>query len=106
MHHRVDLQRFLRNHYLNDDLVAQVNDMLRAQVETPPLFGTRCARCHGNAAEFARASLAWQGDTLIGCASTRPVADTLTTHGQLSPDEAATLLKILSHVRHEVAGAR
>ena len=57
VHHRVDLQRFLRNHYLNDDLVAQVSDMLRAQVETPPLFGTRCARCHGNAAEFARASL-------------------------------------------------
>lgn len=106
VHHRTDLERFLRNHYLNDDLLAPVSAMLRAQVETPPLFGSRCARCHGNAAEFARASLAWRGDTLIGTAGARPVAETLTTHGALSPGDAAILLKTLSRVRNEVSVAR
>lgn len=57
LHHGADLERFLRQHYLADELVAPVMAMLTAQISTPALFAQRCAGCHGTAADFARKSL-------------------------------------------------
>jgi hypothetical protein len=103
-HHVEDLPRFLRQHYLADELVAPVTAMLTAQAGTPPLYATRCTGCHGVASAFARESLLVRDGTLIARRSGRPVADVLRRHGGLAPDEQPTLLRTLLRVRHEVGG--
>jgi mono/diheme cytochrome c family protein len=104
-HHGAALATFLRQHYLSDDLVAPVMQMLQAQAGTPPLFKERCASCHGNAAEFARKSLALRDGVLIGKASQRPVPEYLKRHGGLAPEQIAPMAQTLERVLGEV-GAR
>jgi len=103
VHHRDDLETFLRNHYLTDSLVAPVSAMLAAQLTTPPLFGQKCSGCHGTAAEFARKSLAISGGTLVSAPSGRKVADTLARHGGLAPREVPVVVGSLARVRNEVS---
>ncbi len=105
VHHRTDLDVFLRNHYLNDGLLAPVRAMLVAQVTTPPLFQDKCAGCHGNAADFARKSLTLRDGLLVGTASGRRVADYLSRHGGLGPTEVPVVVDSLTRVRKEVAAA-
>jgi hypothetical protein len=105
-HHRDNLDVFLRNHYLNDELVTPVMAMLAAQLSTPPLFREHCARCHGDASAFARQSLALREGVLIGLPSGRKVADTLTSHGGASAADVAVLVENLRRVREEVAPLR
>lgn len=102
-HHRDNLAQFLHNHYLADELVEPVMQMLAAQAVQAPVFKARCARCHGTAAEFARGSLEWRGDVLVGRASAKPVRDTLATHGGLEAAEIAPMVDTLARVRREVA---
>jgi hypothetical protein len=102
-HHRSDLDLFLRNHYLNDGLLEPVRAMLLAQVTTPPLFLDKCAGCHGNAADFARKSLAIRDGALVGAASGRKLADYLVKHGGLGPTEVPVVVDNLTRVRKEVA---
>lgn len=104
-HHTNDLDRFLRNHYLTDELVAPVTAMLTAQAQTAPRFRTHCAGCHGSAAEFARRSLALRNDVLIGKATGRPVVQTLREHGGLAPADADAMVGTLTRVLGEVGGA-
>lgn len=101
-HHGADLERFLRQHYLADDLVAPVTAMLAAQVSTPPLFRQRCAACHDSAATFARRSLALRDGVLVGKASGQPVAVYLRSHGGLAPKEVPEMVKTLARVHAEV----
>lgn len=103
-HHRQDLDRFLHQHYLADDLVAPVKAMLMAQLSAAPLFAQKCAGCHGSAADFARKSLVLKEGVLVG-ASGRPVARTLASHGELTPEEVTLVVQSLGRVRAEVAGA-
>jgi mono/diheme cytochrome c family protein len=105
LHRRQELEVFLRNHYLSDELVAPVMAMLAAQASTPPLFQQRCAGCHGTAAEFARRSLALRDGALIGLPSGRRLAATLATHGGATVAERPLLLETLTRVRREVAPA-
>ena len=42
-HHGADLEQFLRNHYLADELVAPVMQMLQAQATASPLFRRNAA---------------------------------------------------------------
>lgn len=102
-HHADDLDRFLRQHYLADDLVAPVTAMLVAQVATPPLFKEDCASCHGTAADFARKSLELRGGVLTGKASGRPVQAFLHSHGALPPAQVPEMVKTLTRVLGEVA---
>ena len=102
-HHRDDLARFLRNHYLADDLVVPVMQMLAAQADQGSVFRDRCARCHGTAAEFARRSLEWRDGALYGRSGGKTVGDALKSHGGLSPAENAQMLDTLTRVRREVA---
>lgn len=102
-HHREDLDVFLRNHYLADGLEGPVVAMLTAQLSTPPLFGEKCARCHGTAAEFARKSLVIRNDVLLGLSSGRAVADFLSSHGGLKRDEVPLVVDSLTRVRNEVS---
>lgn len=103
-HHRQDLDRFLRQHYLADRLVEPITAMLMAQVATPPLFMQRCAGCHGSAADFARTRLALRDGVLVGTNSGRPVLETLGTHGKLSAKEVSLVTESLQRVHAEVGG--
>lgn len=105
-HHRDDLDRFLRQHYLTDDLVAPVTAMLLAQASTPPLFKSHCAACHGDAATLARKSLVMKDGVLTGKASARPVADLLRSHGGLAPDEVPVMTATLQRVLGEVGAGK
>ena len=105
-HAAADLDRFMRNHYLADELVAPVTAMLLAQVGTAPLFKERCGGCHGVASAFARKSLAMQGGQLIGKASQRPVQEHLRSHGGLAPAEIAPMVETLTRVLGEVGGEK
>jgi hypothetical protein len=105
-HHATDLERFMRQHYLAEDLVQPVSAMLAAQVVTPPLFRQRCADCHGAAAEFARRSLAVRADgVLIGKQSGLAVQLYLRLHGGLEPAQVSEMVKTLTRVLDEVGGA-
>jgi mono/diheme cytochrome c family protein len=101
-HHATNLDQFLRNHYLTDELVAPVTAMLTAQVQTLPRFQTHCAGCHDSAAEFARRSLTLRAEVLTGKAGGRPVAETLREHGGLAPVDAAAMVDTLTRVLGEV----
>lgn len=101
-HHRENLAGFLRNHYVADDLVEPMMQMLAAQVAQPPVFQARCVQCHGTAAEFARRSLEWRNGLLHGRASGKPVAEFLKAHGGLGADEIAAMVETLGRVRREV----
>lgn len=103
-HHADGLATFLRNHYLTDDLVAPVLQMLQAQATTAPLFKEKCAGCHGSASAFARESLEMRGGVLIGRASQRPVRDYLQQHGKLAPSQVAPMVATLERVLGEVGG--
>lgn len=105
-HHRDDLDRFLRQHYLTDDLVAPVTTMLLAQATTPPLFKSHCAACHGDAATLARKSLVMKDGVLTGKASGRPVADFLRSHGGLAPAEVPIMTATLQRVLGEVDASK
>lgn len=105
-HHQADqLDRFLRQHYLNDALVAPISQMLLAQVQAPPLFERHCSHCHDSAAEFARRSLGLRQGQLISRHQGLALADTLRRHGGLDPDQAAALLTRLRQVLTEVGAA-
>lgn len=106
VHHRENLEVFLRNHYLSDDLIAPISAMLLAQLKTPPLFGNRCSACHDSAAEFARKSLDLRDGAPVGRLSRRPVADYLTAHGGLTPVEIGIVVESLLRVRQEVSVSR
>jgi hypothetical protein len=101
-HHSANLGAFLRNHYLADDLVEPMMQMLTAQATQEPVFKSRCARCHGVAAEFARRSLDLRNGTLHGRSSGKQVSDYLTSHGGLGAAEIAPMVDVLTRVRNEV----
>lgn len=104
-HHRDDLARFLRNHYLADELVEPMMQMLAAQAVQRPVFMERCARCHATASEFARSSLEWRDGALHGRSSGKPVGDFLATHGGLPAADIGPMVETLTRVRREVASA-
>lgn len=103
-HHVKNLEVFLRNHYLTDELLRPVTAMLTAQVQSAPLFRNHCSACHGSAAEFARRSLVLRGGVLSGVVSAKPVAELLRSHGGLAPAEAGAVVTTLTRVLGEVAG--
>jgi hypothetical protein len=105
-HHTDDIESFLRQHYLADVYVAPVTAMLMAQVATPPVFEAHCRGCHGNAAAFARESLALRDGVLVGRAGGRPVSEFLRRHGGLPPENVAPLVATLTRVLGEVTPAR
>jgi hypothetical protein len=104
-HHRDDLEGFLTNHYLTDELVAPVMQMLTAQVTTRPLFKQHCAGCHGAATEFARESLVLRGGMAAGRKGGRAVVEYLRTHGGLAPADIPVMGATLERVLRET-GAR
>lgn len=105
VHHRGDLDLFLRHHYLTEPLVAPVRAMLMAQLTTKPLFGRKCGTCHGTAAAFARQSLRVVNGDLLGASSAIKVTDYLASHGKLEPQDLPIMVDTLLRVRREVSGS-
>ena len=103
-HHEAGLAVFLRQHYLSDELVEPVMQMLQAQVGTEPLFRSKCSGCHGSAAEFARQSLVRRDGVLVGRAGGRPVREFLKAHGGLAPEQVDAMAGTLERVHREVGG--
>ena len=96
------LQRFLKNHYLSDDLIEPVTAMMTAQAVSSALFKAHCAGCHGSAASLARESLTWRDGILTGKTSRRPVDEYLRRHGGLPPADVPEMVKTLGRVMAEV----
>jgi hypothetical protein len=103
-HHKDDLLVFLSHHYLPQNLVQPMYDMLLAQASTPPRFKERCGRCHVSAADLARESLVVRDGVLQSRESGRPVAEFLPRHAKLSltPEETAFFVDLLTRVEREV----
>lgn len=103
-HHKDNLLVFLEHHYLPQDLVQPMYDMLLAQAETAPEFKQRCGRCHETAAELARESLEQRDGVLMGRESGRPVADFLPRHAKLrlTAEETDFFVRLLTRVEREV----
>ncbi|MBP2296254.1 hypothetical protein [Azospirillum rugosum] len=103
-HHKDDLLVFLNHHYLPQDLVQPMYEMLLAQASTPPRFKERCGRCHETAADLARESLVVRDGVLQSRESGRPVAEFLPRHAKLglTPEETAFFVDLLTRVEREV----
>ena len=56
-HHVDDLRQFMQNHYVVENEVDAVFNMLLAQAATPPRFMEECSNCHDTAADFVRDTL-------------------------------------------------
>jgi hypothetical protein len=102
VHHRTDLDLFLRTHYLTAELYAPTIAMLKAQAESGAIFRERCSGCHGTAAEFARKSLELKNDVLYGKKSQVPVRTFLKDHFTPPPETTQALVETLTRVLGEV----
>jgi mono/diheme cytochrome c family protein len=100
-HHVEDLAGFLRNHYLDADLVEPVGRMLLAQVATEPRFQAECGRCHASAAALARDSLAVRDGVLVNRESGRPTAAFLQRHAGIKPEDVPFYVELLRRVVSE-----
>ncbi len=60
------------------------------------LFQQKCAMCHSNAKDLARATLILRDETLWGRYSGRDIAQFLTNHGRLKPDEVPKMVEVLT----------
>jgi hypothetical protein len=102
-HHVDDLRLFMQNHYLNEDEVDAVYNMLLAQTRTPQArFKNECSRCHGSAATFVRQSLKLRDGQLTSLQSGRSVRTFLATHQDLEPNDVEFFAKQLTRIANEV----
>ena len=100
--HQTDLRRFLGNHYLGSNEAGAVYAMLQAQAGTEAQFAQRCSGCHQRAADFARQSLTFRGEELVGLGTGQSVAAFLRQHRGLTAEEATFFTDLLQRVRREV----
>ncbi|MBK1838683.1 hypothetical protein JHL17_14785 [Azospirillum sp. YIM B02556] len=103
-HHKDDLLVFMGHHYLPQDLVQPMYEMLLAQATTSPRFKERCGRCHESAADLARETLVIRDGMLLGRESGRAVAEFLPRHAKLglTAEETAFFVDLLTRVEREV----
>lgn len=98
------VEDFLATHNggYSPEVVAAMTGMLRAQLETPDLFRSHCADCHGLAAQFVREQLVDRDGRLVGRYSGTDVEATLARHGGLDREQAAVVLRVLGRIEREV----
>ena len=101
-HHVHDLKRFLSNHYLAENEVDAVHDMLLAQAVTEPRFRSNCSGCHDTAAEFVRSSIELRDGVSYGRRSGKKVIDFLREHQGLHEKEIDFYVEVLTRVAREV----
>ncbi|MGB5495017.1 MAG: hypothetical protein WBM97_11135 [Sedimenticolaceae bacterium] len=101
-HHLHELRRFLANHYVSDNEVDAVYDMLLAQANSPPRFKNECSECHDSAANFVRHSMGFSTGVLVSQKTGRPVREFLGYHMKLSPDDVQFFADLLTRVANEI----
>lgn len=101
-HHVHALRQFLANHYVSDNEVDAVYDMLLAQAKSPPRFKNECSECHDSAANFVRHSMEFSTGVLVSRKTGRPVREFLGYHMKLSPDDVRFFADLLTRVANEI----
>ncbi len=98
------VEAFLATHNggYSPEVVAAMTGMLRAQLQTPDLFRSHCADCHGLAAQFVREQLVERDGRLVGRYSGAEVEATLARHGGLDDGQATLMLRVLERIEREV----
>ncbi len=97
-----DLRSFLKNHYLKDDEVDAVYEMLFAQASTEARFKLQCAGCHEKAARLVRDSVERRDGVLYGRKTGRPLTEFLQHHWARGDAEVTFFLDLLDRIEKEV----
>ena len=101
-HHVHDLRRFMGNHYLSQDEVDGVYQMLFSMVTSPGRYREECSSCHDIAAKFVRNKLGLHDGALYRLGTGRPVREFLEVHRGLEPEDVDFYMKLLTRVAGEV----
>lgn len=101
-HHIDDLRKFMQNHYLPENEVEPVYDMLLAQATTPPRFSRECSQCHGTAAGLVRNSLELRNGTLYSRKSGQSVHSFLSRHMGLAADDVEYFDQLLVRLAQQI----
>jgi hypothetical protein len=101
-HHVHDLRRFMGNHYLSEEEVDAVYQMLFSLATSPGKYRKECNSCHDIAAEFVRSKLVLRDGTLYGRGTGRPVHEFLEVHRGLEPEDVDFYMELLTRVAGEV----
>ena len=104
VHHVNNLRLFLHNHYLADNEVDAIYNMMLAQATNQARFKNECASCHGTAADFVRSSLELRDGVLYSHDSARSVSSFLEHHRGLTSDDVEFYVNLLTRIAHEVFG--
>ncbi len=96
--HAEELQQFLRRHYLPATEIQNMCEMLLAHARSTERFDSECGSCHGSAAEFIENSLWVRRDSITSLATGKDIAEFLSTHRDLSADDADFFFDLLLHV--------
>lgn len=96
--HAEDLAQFLRRHYLPASEIQSMREMLLAHARSTERFDSECGSCHGTATEFVENSLWVRRDSITSLATGKDIAEFLSTHRDLSPDDAEFFFYLLLHV--------
>jgi len=102
VHHVHDLREFMRNHYLSDNDVDAIYNMLLAQASIPPRFKEECSSCHNTAADFVSNSLELRDGVLYGRKTGAPIRQFLSHHRKLNSEDIEFFMVQLSRVANEV----
>jgi len=94
------VEQLLKKHHgvkLSPAETAGLMDLFKKGITWAGVFQHRCARCHGRAAEFARARLGLVDGTVRSKASNIEVGPFLGSHGEATAAEIQTLVEMLKY---------
>ncbi|MCB1714370.1 MAG: hypothetical protein KDK04_07535 [Candidatus Competibacteraceae bacterium] len=97
-----DLHGFLQQHYLQNNEVNAVYDMLLAQASTTAQFKTQCAGCHASAVQLVHKSLVRTGEQLYIRGSQQSLADFMQHHRHLDAEQISFFVALLERVEREL----
>lgn len=96
--HAEELRQFLHRHYIPATAIQSMREMLLAHARSTERFDSECGSCHGTTAEFVENSLWVRRDSITSLATGKDIAEFLSTHRNLSPDDAEFFFDLLLHV--------
>ena len=98
-----DLHVFLQQHYLQNNEIDAVYDMLLAQASTPAHFKEQCGACHASAAQLMRAApLLRRNGQLLRQNTPQSLHDFMQQHVDLSPEQVQFFVELLDRLDREV----
>lgn len=94
------LTRLLRDHHgVKFEVEEQgvLEDLFTRGLAWSGVFQHRCAKCHGQAVEFARRDLEMRSGNIVSKRNGMDVAELLMNHGEATPEEVRTLIEMLRY---------